>query len=91
VSSRLVRNGTGKPQFAVVTMPSAGQPVGATFAVIGDDLTEVAIGWTGTPTGRPPQPEEMTGHRTAARSTSTRVAGASPAGDLRPRHAGHDG
>ncbi len=61
MSTRLTRFANGHPRCAEVTAPSLGQPVGAVYVVLGDEVTEVAIGWTGAVSGRSPEPEEMTG------------------------------
>jgi hypothetical protein len=54
VASRLVRDATGRPRSAVVTVPSVGLERGDAFRVLGDSLRcgEPGFLWTGEATGR---------------------------------------
>ena len=76
MSSRLVRSASGRAVAVEITTPLPELEVGYRFRVLGDELRlSGAFGFTGSPTGRPPLPEEAaTVHRHVGRlETEARV------------------
>jgi hypothetical protein len=77
MSSRVVYSPSGRPTWAILTVPDVGTDAGHRYRVLGDGLRceEVGVYFTGTPTGRPPLPKDApsrNGVARATRSTPTR-------------------